>query len=130
MGSGQATCLCFGPTPAQQDNSTHNTIVNRSITCIVESLARGEEPTGLGAIDPKRDVMPSYNPGEEQVEAFRSSVNDHLRIISEISSLRGSRTKQPPVFGDFNAHCWHCMLGFHLLIHYKQAEYVIRKICA
>ena len=108
----------------------HNTIVNRSITCIVESLARGDEPTGLGAIDPKRDVMPSHNPGEEQVDAFRSSVDDHLRVTSGISSLRGSRTKQHPVFGDFDAHRWHCMLSLHLLIHYRQAEYVTRKICA
>lgn len=43
----------------------HNTIVNRSITSVIENLVQGEEPKGIGAIDPKRDVMPSASPGEE-----------------------------------------------------------------
>jgi hypothetical protein len=106
----------------------HNAIVNRSITSIVKSLVRGEEPKGAGAIDPKRDVMPSRNPGEEQIEAFRSSVEDHLTVISGLSPLRGTSTKRHPIFGQFDAHRWHCMFGFHLLVHYKQAKYVIRKI--
>jgi hypothetical protein len=108
----------------------HNTIVNRSISSIVQSLVRGEEPTGIGAIDPKKDVMPSQNPREEQMQAFHTSIEEHLRIISDLSRLRGSLTKQHPIFGEFDAHYWHCMFGFHLLIHYKQAEYVVRKILA
>ena len=105
----------------------HNTIVNRSITSVVQSLARGEEPEGPGAIDPKMGVMPSPNPGDEQIEAFRDSVATHLEIVSELPRLRGTIKKRHPVFGDFDAHRWHCMFGFHLLIHYKQAKIVVRK---
>jgi len=108
----------------------HNAIVNRSITSIVQSLVRGEEPKGAGAIDPKKDVMPSADPGEEQIKAFRSSVEEHLRVVSGVSGLRGSLGKRHPMFGEFDAHCWHCMFSFHLLIHCRQAEYVVRKICA
>ena len=108
----------------------HNAIVNKSITSIIQSLARGEIPTGAGAIDPKKDVMPSLNPGMEQVQAFRSSVEKHLKVISTIDRLRGSAKSRHPVFGRFDAHRWHCMFSLHLFIHYKQAEYVVRKICA
>jgi hypothetical protein len=108
----------------------HNTIVNRSISSVVQSLARGEEPTGLGAIDPKKDVMPSRNPGAEQIQAFCTSIEDHLRIISDLRRLRGSITKQHPIFGEFDAHSWHCMFAFHLQIHSKQADYVVRTILA
>jgi hypothetical protein len=74
--------------------------------------------------------MPSSNPGEEQIQAFRSSVEEHLTVILDFGRLRGSLKKRHPIFGDFDAHCWHCMFSFHLLIHYKQAEYVVGKICA
>jgi len=105
----------------------HNTIVNRSITSVVQSLARGEEPEGPGAIDPKAGVMPSPDPGVEQIEAFRESVNAHLEVVSNLPRLRGTIKKRHPVFGDFDAHRWHCMFGLHLMIHYKQAKMVVQK---
>jgi hypothetical protein len=49
----------------------HNAIVNPSVTSLIENLVRGEEPKGAGAIDPKKDVMPSKDSGVEQIEAFR-----------------------------------------------------------
>ena len=106
----------------------HNAIVNRSITKIVEDLARGVEPTGEGKIDPKHDVMPSVSPGIEQIPVFQSSVEDYLQRVSVLGPLRGTLTKRHPVFGMFDAHQWHCMLGFHLMIHRKQAEYVVNKV--
>jgi len=100
--------------------------VNRSITVIVESLAGGAEPGGLGAINPKTDVMPSVDPGEEQIDAFRGSVTAHLETVPLLLNLRGNRTKRHPVFGQLDAHGWHCMFGLHLDIHLKQAEAVMR----
>ena len=107
----------------------HNAIVNRSITKVVEDLAKGVPPTGAGNIDPKRDVMPSSSPGEEQIPAFRSSVEDYLHVVSQLGPLRGTLTQRHPVFGSFDAHQWHCMFGFHLLIHRGQAEYVVNQVC-
>jgi hypothetical protein len=73
---------------------------------------------------------PSKDSGVEQIEAFRSSVEDHLRVVSGLDRLRDSRRKRHSVFGEFDGHDWHCMFRFHLLIHYKQAAYVVRKACA
>ncbi len=104
----------------------HNVIVNRSITAIVQSLAVGEEPGGAGAIDPKRDVMPSANPGPEQITAFRESVEGHFAVVEALPKLRGTLRKQHPVFGWLDAHGWHCMFGLHLQLHFWQAEEVVR----
>lgn len=104
----------------------HNVIVNHSITEMVQRLARGEKPAGTGAFDPKRDVMPSPNPGEEQVQALRASVNKHIDIVSHLSDLRRTATSRHPFFGYLNAHGWHCMFSLHLDIHLRQAQVVSR----
>jgi hypothetical protein len=106
----------------------HNAIVNRGITAIVQRLVRGEEPSGLGAIDMKSDVMPSPDPIEEQVQAFRASVVDHLDTVSRLSHLRQTAAKRHPVFGNLKAHGWHCMFGLHLEIHRRQAEAIFQTI--
>ena len=106
----------------------HNTIVNRSITSVIESLVHDEEPNGAGAIDMKKDVMPSENPGSEQTELFRASVAEHIKTVSEFQNLRDTPKKDHPLFGAFTAHQWHCMFGFHLFIHYLQAKYIVNKI--
>lgn len=108
----------------------HNTIVNRSITTITQCLVRGGEPSGFVIIDPKKDVMPSNNAGQEQLAAFTASIQEHHETISNLGRLRGSATEKHPLFGEFDAHYWHCMFGFHLMVHYKQAQYVVRKIVA
>jgi hypothetical protein len=106
----------------------HNEIVNRSISATVLQLARGEPLSGPAVIDPKKDVMPSSSAGEEQLSKFQDSVSDHLRVVSTLGGLRGTMTSLHPVFGDFDAHKWNCMFSFHLKIHYRQAEYVIRAV--
>lgn len=102
----------------------HNVIVNRNITSLVGSLARGEVPEG---IDPKNDVMPSANPGVEQVEAFRSSIADHIDTVAKLGKLRGTVKKRHPIFGRLDAHGWHCMFGLHLTLHVKQAQLLARE---
>ena len=104
----------------------HNVIVNHSITGMVQRLARGEKPADTGAFDPKRDVMPSPSPGKEQVPALRASVNKHIDIVSHLSDLRKTPASRHPIFGNLNAHGWHCMFGLHLDIHLQQAEAVGR----
>jgi hypothetical protein len=102
----------------------HNTIVNREITNIVRGLATGEDVHP--EIDMKTDVLPSADAGMEQVEAFRTSVLDHLDTIPKLPSLRGTDRLRHPVFADLDAHGWHCMFAFHLLLHRRQAEMVAK----
>ena len=106
----------------------HNIIVNRYITAVVEGLGRGVMPDGVGAIDFKKDVMPSEAPGPEQVAALEDSVAVHLRAVSRFPRLRSTITARHPLFDDLDAHGWHCMFMFHLEIHLRQARAVVRII--
>lgn len=104
----------------------HNCIVNRSITSITVALARDEEPTGPGAINPKTDVLPSPSPGPEQLAAHRASIDAHLAAVEPLPRLKGTRGKAHPVFGNFDAHFWHCMFSFHLGLHLRQAKAAVK----
>lgn len=106
----------------------HNNIVNRSISATIGQLVTGEPLSGAAAIDPKKDVMPSESAGEEQLQSFRHSVTDHVRMIMGLGRLRGTKTSPHMIFGDFDAHKWNCMFPFHLSLHYRQAEYVVRRL--
>ncbi|MGD1972470.1 MAG: hypothetical protein PVH37_23850 [Desulfobacterales bacterium] len=108
----------------------HNTIVNRSISATIQQLVHGEALSGAAAIDPKNDVMPSQSAAEEQLQEFKNSVNEHVGIMANLGKLRGTNTAAHPIFGDFDAHKWNCMFSFHLSLHYKQAEYVVRAALA
>jgi hypothetical protein len=103
----------------------HNAIVNRSIAATVEALSLGKEPSGAALINPKTDVLPKGISGPEQVETFRRSVEDYLFLIATLPELRGTTETPHPLFGSFDAHKWHCMFGFHLGLHLKQAEKVL-----
>jgi len=103
----------------------HNAIVNRSIEATVEALALGKQPSGAALINPKTDVLPKGRSGLEQIELFRESIDDYLAIVATLPTLRGTAETMHPVFGSFDAHKWHCMFGFHLGLHLKQAERVL-----
>ena len=103
----------------------HNAIVNRSIAATVEALALGKEAMGVALINPKTDVLPKGLSGPEQIGLFRQSVDDYQAMLASLPSLRGTAETMHPVFGSFDAHKWHCMFGFHLGLHLKQAEKVL-----
>lgn len=103
----------------------HDTIVNRRLTgqmLFVAGAGPGPDPD----FSIKHDVMPSPDPGPEQVGEFERSIADHLEAVAAIPKLRGTRKADHPIFGSFDAHRWHCMFGFHLQIHRKQAEALAR----
>lgn len=101
----------------------HNTIVNGAMTAITEALAKGEDFES--SIDPKRDVLPSSGAGPEQIERFRRSVENHAKSVAELGDLRRTATWPHPIFGPFTAHQWHCMFGFHLMLHRRQAAGIV-----
>lgn len=105
----------------------HNVIVNRSISVTVEALALEKAPSGAALINPKSDVLPKGMSGPEQVEEFRRSVDDYFSMLAHLPTLRGTADTNHPVFGSFDAHKWHCMFGFHLGLHLRQATVVLSK---
>jgi len=102
----------------------HNTIVNNAMSRNVRALMTGEGRDQLEKFNPKTDVLPEEGMGEEQVELFSQSVKDHLHIVSQFGHLKSASRNNHPVFGSFDAHMWHGMLGFHLKVHFKQAQMI------
>lgn len=106
----------------------HNAFVNGMIQRYVRQLSLGKDPTPEHPINPKTDVLPKGLSGPEQVEAFRQSIDDYLIMIGTLPPLRGTAETPHSVFGSFDAHKWHCMFGFHLGLHLKQAERVLAMV--
>ena len=104
----------------------HDTIVSREITGIVNDLASGGDVRPR--IDMKTGVMPSPDAGAEHVEAFRDSILRHLDTIRKLPRLRGTQRLRHPVFADLDAHGWHCMFAFHLMLHRRQAEAIAKRL--
>jgi hypothetical protein len=101
----------------------HNTLVNRSITEITRCLAQNEVPSGpVGDPNPKTDFNPSPDADAGQMESFKKSVLDHFHTVAQLPSLRGTPTKEHPVFGPLDAHGWHAMFRLHLQLHLRQAQ--------
>ena len=103
----------------------HNAIVNKIISRTVEKLALGQDPAPDRPINPKTDVLPHHDCGADSAQEFYKSIDDHLMLIASLPDLRGTAETEHPVFGSFDAHKWHCMFGFHLNLHLKQARKVL-----
>jgi len=103
----------------------HNTIVNNTMSLNVGALMTGKGKRLVEKFNPKTDVLPSADAGREQVELFQQSIEYHIDIIREFEDLNSEGTNTHPVFGDFNAHMWHGMMGVHLGVHYKQAKMIV-----
>lgn len=106
----------------------HNAIVNEAMSRNVRMLLTGEGRAEVRNFNPKTDVLPSASAGKEQVEHFKDSVQQHLDMLVQFPSLKSSETNDHPLFGAFDAHMWHAMMGFHLKVHYKQLKGIISQV--
>lgn len=109
----------------------HNTIVNRALTSRIKFLMTGEETPEFQNFDVKRDVMPGLGEhpfGRAEISQFTQSVDDHMETVSGYGDMKNSAIGKHPVFGNFTAHQFHVMFGFHLGLHLKQAQKVVELV--
>ena len=105
----------------------HNAIVNKVMSLNVKMLMTGKGKKVLESFNPKADVLPSENAGSEQIKHFQDSIDGHLIMMKEFDSLKSDGSNTHPLFGEFNAHMWNGMIGFHLSVHYNQAKMIVDK---
>ncbi|MEO0416368.1 MAG: hypothetical protein AAF226_15585, partial [Verrucomicrobiota bacterium] len=102
----------------------HNRIVNVELTQMMQSvLDTGRYETDF---DAKHDVLPQGEVGASVVAEFQESSEAYLHVVRKFPKLKGVGSMPHPVFGQFDAHKYFCMFGFHLALHRRQAE----KICS
>ncbi len=105
----------------------HNAIVNEVMSLNVKMLMTGQGKKVIESFNPKTDVLPSEDAGSEQMKHFQDSIDDHLMTMKGFDDLKSDGTNTHPLFGEFDAHMWHGMIGLHLKVHYKQAKMIVDK---
>lgn len=103
----------------------HLRIVNFACLEGILSLSRGQVPARVAST---AAVKPSPEVGEEIVEQFEQGCELFLKTVEGISNLKTSVRYAHPWFGPLDAAGWHFMAGFHMRLHRKQTEAILREL--
>jgi hypothetical protein len=101
----------------------HLQIVNGLIAEVIVLLVRGEAPEHVVST---AEVKPSPEAGMEVLGLFETSCQN-LNLAAETSDdLQTKRTYEHPWFGPMTAAGWYFMAGFHMRLHQKQIQAILR----
>lgn len=127
-----ATRVLIKRLPGMEDSSRywsvwmtldHLRIVHHTIASAIQSLGQGiifkqEARTEL--------VKPSPEATATSLEAFQRSCALVLKRAAELPDLKTPLRYAHPWFGQLNAEGWYAMAGFHLKLHRRQIELIVR----
>ncbi len=102
----------------------HLNIVNGQICHMIQALHKGKTPTREAST---ATVKPTSN-DSETVEQFRSVCGEFLEKTAALDSLETSVKAPHPWFGPLDGLAWHKMLGFHMGLHRKQIEVILKNM--
>lgn len=100
----------------------HLNIVIPEVISIIQSLVDGE--TSLKEVR-IQDVKPREQAGMEQIKKLEENKILYERFIHSLPSLRSNCRHSHPWFGPLNPHGFHCLIGFHQMIHRRQIERIL-----
>ena len=103
----------------------HLRIVNDAVAGFIELL--GEERLPAIQAD-TATVKPSTSTGPEVIDAFNLSCGELATVVATIENLETQATHPHPWFGPFNAGQWHHMAAFHMSLHRKQMEAILKEL--
>lgn len=118
--------------PGMEDSSRHWSvfmtidhlrIVNALLAETIGLLGQGKVP---GRVASTAAVKPDPDVGATVLPSFRESCADIARVVGEIENLRTTTRYAHPWFGPLNAAEWHFMAGFHMRLHRRQVEAILR----
>lgn len=105
----------------------HLRIVNDAIAGTMDGLLRGETPereASTAAVKPSPDVE------AECVDGFEETCRAIEAVVSGVPDLRVGTRFAHPWFGPLDAAGWHAMAAFHMRLHRKQIEEILRLVRA
>ena len=103
----------------------HLRIVNLGVADTIRLLGQAKVP------ERKADtaaVKPSPNAGRDVIDEFELSCKLVERCASRLTDLRTEARFDHPWFGPLDAAAWYFLSGFHLRLHRKQVEMIIRQL--
>ncbi len=103
----------------------HLRIVNGAVLNFIELLGAEELPTEQADT---AKVKPERSAGPEVIDAFNASCGELATVVASIDNLRTQAKHPHPWFGPFDAGQWHHMAAFHMTLHRKQIEVILKKL--
>ncbi|MDF1738198.1 MAG: DinB family protein [Verrucomicrobiales bacterium] len=103
----------------------HLRIVNEAVSSFIGLLGEGKCPHDQADT---AKVKPAAGVGPEVIDVFNATCRDLAGVVASIDRL-DTRVKHPhPWFGPFDAGQWHHMAAFHMTLHRKQIEAILREL--
>jgi hypothetical protein len=103
----------------------HLRIVNGGISEVIRLLGRGQTPERQLRI---ADVKPSPQANQEVTGQFEQACVRFERRAAELPDLRTAHRYAHPWFGPLDAAGWHFLAGFHMQLHRRQIEQILRHL--
>jgi hypothetical protein len=103
----------------------HLVIVNNGTLGLVKSLVAGSSLTRAVST---ADVKPSPDVTHAITQEFLTSSEKFIAELGKLPNIQSTLTWPHPWFGELSAADWHFFAGFHMAIHRKQIEAIIRSI--
>jgi hypothetical protein len=100
----------------------HLNIVIPGVMSIIQSLVDGQTCPKEVRI---QDVKPHEQAGMEQITKLEENKIRYEKFIHSLPSLRTNCRHSHPWFGPLNPHGFHCLVGFHQMIHRRQIERIL-----
>ena len=101
----------------------HLRIVNGAVAATMAALLKGDVPARKAST---ADVKPGACLGADCVDGFEESCRAIERVVASASDLRTRAKFAHPWFGPLDAAGWHAMAAFHMRLHRKQIEAILR----
>ena len=101
----------------------HLRIVNRDIGEVIGCLAAGRLPDREASI---AGVKPSPDVAQAVIGEFGQGCRDFTESVARLGELRTRLKFAHPWFGPMDAAAWHFMTGFHMRLHRRQMELILR----
>jgi hypothetical protein len=101
----------------------HLRIVNEAVLESIRLLADGQVPERVAST---AAVKPSPEAGPAVIGAFTEGCDRFREEIAAIRDLRTALRYPHPWFGPLDAAGWHAMAAFHMRLHRKQVEAILR----
>jgi hypothetical protein len=101
----------------------HLRIVNLACAGTIRQLGQGKVPARQAST---AAVKPSPEAGDQVIPDFIASCEQVLASAKEVTELKTPVRYAHPWFGPLNAADWFFMAGFHMRLHRKQIEAILR----
>lgn len=99
----------------------HLKIVNQAVTHVISELSSGHLPSGESNT---ATLKPRPNIGDQVIAEFDQSCRDLMKVGRKLkpTTLRYDH----PWFGPLDTHKWYVMAGFHMRVHHKQINRILK----